>query len=266
MSTARTLAGFAGALVVVAGWAVAGTAAGRAWASDVSAPLRQAVHAVLALVGLLLSSALLGTVGLLAAWPLVAAALAAGVAGAVVLRRHRAERVPPVPEGFPPQRRDLLLVLGAAAILGVRWGAELLHTLSRGFSHADELHYHLTNSALFVQSGETWPIRFTSVGDGSAYHPASSELLHAVGLSVLGSDFLSIFLNLGFGALALVAGWAIGRHAWNHGAGALVVAAVLSLPLVVAESGSTLNDTMAIALLLVAAALLLEAHSAEGST
>lgn len=262
MSTARTLAGLVGVLVVATGWATAGAAAGRAWASDLPAPLRQATQAVLALVGLLLTSALLGTGGLLAPWPLVATAVVAGLSGVHVLRRPGAF-VRRDPGDRRPRRHDPLLG-GAAAIVAVRWGAELLQTLSRGFSHADELHYHLTHSALFVQSGETWPIRFASVGDGSAYHPAHSELLHAVGLAVLGSDFLSIFLNLGFGVLALAAGWAIGRQAGNAGAGALVVAAALSLPLVVAESGSALNDTMAIALLLLAAALLLEAHTASG--
>ena len=161
-------------------------------------------------------------------------------------------------------RRDRWLVAGAVVLVAVRWGAELLQTMARGFSHADELHYHLTHAALFVQSGRTWPIRFTSVGDGAAYHPAHAELLHGIGLSVLGSDFASIFVNLAFATMAVAAGWSIGGRAGVPAAGALIVAAVLSLPLVVAESGSTLNDTMAIALLLVAVALLLAAVEHTG--
>jgi hypothetical protein len=257
VSNARALVGLTGAALVTLGWALCGIAAARRWAGDLPAPLHHATAAVLGLAGLLLSAALLGTVGRLAGWPLTGVAVVAGVLGAAELRRGRRHAAPAV-DGRP-SRLDLALLGAAGGLVAVRWVAELLQTLDRGFSHADELHYHLTHSALFVQSGRTWPIHFTSVGDGSAYHPAHSELLHGLGMAVVGSDFLSIFLNLGFAALALAAGWAIGQHAGNPGAGALVVAASLSLPLVVAESGSALNDTMAIALLLVAAALLLEA-------
>jgi 4-amino-4-deoxy-L-arabinose transferase-like glycosyltransferase len=262
VGNARALAGFAGAALVTTGWALCGIAAARRWAGDLPAPLHQVTAAVLGLAGLLLSAALLGTVGQLAGWPLVAVAILVGALGAAALRRPR--RRAAQPGGGTASRSHKALLGAAGGLVAVRWVAELLQTLDRGFSHADELHYHLTHSALFVQSGRTWPIHFTSVGDGSAYHPAHSELLHALGMAVVGSDFLSIFLNLGFAVLALAAGWAIGRHAGNPGAGALVVAASLSLPLVVAESGSALNDTMAIALLLAAAALLLEACRRDG--
>ena len=151
----------------------------------------------------------------------------------------------------------------AVGVVAIRWVAELLQTLSQGFSQADELHYHLTHAALFVQTGHTWPIRFTSIGDGAAYHPANAELLHGVLLAVLGSDFLSIFLNLVFAALALAAAWMIGSHAGNAPAAILVVAGVLCLPLVTAEAGSALNDTMATAFLLTAVAFLLEATQAD---
>ena len=257
MGTARALAGLAGAVLVTIGWAAFGTAAARRWAADLPLVLHRSAAAVLGLAGALLTAVLLGSVGLLVGWAIVAVGLLAGALGALELRRGETRHEPAPAD--PPARLDLTLLGIAGAVLAVRWAAEVLQTLDRGFSHADELHYHLTLSALFVQSGQTWPIRFMSVGDGAAYHPAHSELLHALGMAVVGSDFLSIFWNLGFAVLAVAAGWAIGRQAGNPGAGALLVAASLALPLAVAESGSALNDTMAIALLLVAVALLLDA-------
>lgn len=262
MSTARTLAGFAGLAVVAGGWWLAGLGAVWAWVPGLRAPLRQLAVAIVGLVGLLLVGAVLGTVGWFRPWPLVAVSAIAGLAGLTGLRSR--PQATGVTRGGEVAGRDRWLLGGAISLVALRWGAELLQTLSRGFSHADELHYHLTHSALFVQSGQTWPIRFTSVGDGAAYHPAHAELLHGVALSVLGSDFASIFVNLGFAAMALAAGWSIGARAGNPAAGSLVVAATLSLPLVVAESGSTLNDTMAIALLLVAVAFLLTAVERTG--
>ena len=263
MSATRSVAGFAGLALVSGAWWLVATTLLRRWVPPLRSPLRQVSAGVLALVGLLLAAAALGTVGWFRPWPLVIVSAIAGAAAVTTMPRLR-----PVARddevAVAVSRRDRWLVAGAVGLVAVRWGAELLQTMARGFSHADELHYHLTHSALFVQSGRTWPIRFTSVGDGAAYHPAHAELLHGIGLSVLGSDFASIFVNLAFAALAVAAGWAIGGRAGQPAAGALIVAAVLSLPLVVAESGSTLNDTMAIALLLAAAALLLAAVDRAG--
>ena len=43
------------------------------------------------------------------------------------------------------------------------------------------------------------------------FYPQNSELVHAVGMVLGGRDFFSVFLNLGWLALALLAAWCIGR-------------------------------------------------------
>ena len=272
MSTGRALLGFVGVATIVVAHAGVAILASRRWFSDSRAPLRQLIQAVLALTSLLAVGIALGTLGWFEPLPLVVGSVVVGVAAVALLPRAGApgtggpaDHGLQEPEPGRPSTPASVGVALAIGLLAVRWTAELIQTVERGFSHADELHYHLTHAALFAQSGRTWPIRFTSVGDGAAYHPAHAELLHGVGLSVFGSDFLSVFVNLVFAAMALAAGWVIGRRAGSAPAGALLVAAVLSLPLVTSESGSALNDTMAIALLLTAVALLLTGPAGVGA-
>lgn len=267
---ARALVGFVGMAVIVAGFGAGAVVARRHWFDGIRVPVSWLIDTVLALVGVLAGGLLLGSVGLFRAETLVISGILVGAIAAMAERRHRLAGTFEAPEASidhdPEQRWAFPGVLAAASVVAVRWIAELLQTLSRGFSQPDELHYHLTHSALFVQSGETWPVRFTSIGDGAAYHPANSELLHAVGLAVIGSDFSSIFLNLAFAAMAMAAGWAIGGRAGNALAGALIVSVFLSAPVIVSESGSALNDTMGIALLLTAVALLFEAGDRRPDT
>lgn len=271
MGTGRTLLGFVGLAGFVAAHATVGSLVRRRWFPHAPAPLRQLVAGIAGLTSACTTGVALGSVGWFRPLPLVLASTVVAVAAALLGRMRPpvdSRPNPPVALGGEPEVRSAWFVPAGAVVvcvLAVRWLAELLQTIERGFSHADELHYHLTHAALFAKTGQTWPVRFTSVGDGAAYHPAHSELLHGVGISVLGSDFASIFLNVVFVAMALAAGWTIGAHVGSGPAGALIVASVLSLPLVVAESGSTLNDTMAIALALTSVALLLAGSATEGA-
>ena len=272
MGTGRALLGLVGILAIAGAHTGVGVVVRRRWYPDLPVPTGPLVAAVVALASATTTGVALGSLGWFRPVPLVLASVAIGVAAPLVPGRRRDGEDPVEPPDPRPRTVvsspswSKVLAAGAIGVLAVRWLAETVQTVERGFSHADELHYHLTHAALFAQSGRTWPIRFTSVGDGSAYHPAHSELLHGVGLSVLGSDFASIGVNLVFVAMALAAGWAIGARARCGPAGLLLVAAVLSLPLVTSEAGSTLNDTMAIALTLTSVALLLEGHARTGAS
>lgn len=269
MGAGRALLGLVGLVTIAGAHAWVGAVVQRRWYPALPAPTRQLIVAVVALTSATTVGALLGTLGWFRPLALVGGSVAVAVAAALGRSRDdhdvEAGADEPAPHGVRTPMWSKAAAAVAAGVLAVRWLAETVQTAERGFSHADELHYHLTHAAFFAQSGRTWPIRFTSVGDGAAYHPAHSELLHGIGLSVLGSDFASIAVNLGFAAMALAAGWAIGARARCAPAGLLLVGALLSLPLVTSEAGSTLNDTMAIALTATSVALLLTGPAGRGA-
>lgn len=263
MSVTRALAGFVGLGIIIVGFGAGAAQLRRRFWPGAVAPTTWLVDTTLGCAAIVVCGSVLGSLGLLHPAPLVATGVTAGGSALAIARtaRRRGTEDTARERAVPTPRPTVWAALATAAVVAIRWSTEVLQTLSRGFSQPDELHYHLTHSALFAQSGDTWPIRFTSVGDGAAYHPANSELLHAIGLVVVGSDFVSIFLNLAFAALALCAGWVLGRRAGFPLCGTLIVATVLCTPVIANEAGSALNDTMAIAFLLAAAALLLEVRS-----
>ena len=263
MSVTRALAGFVGLGIIIVGFGAGAAQLRRRFWPDAVAPTTWLVDATLGCAAIVVCGSVLGSLGLLHPAPLVATGVATGGSALAIARTARRRGTEDIARerAMPTPRLTVWAALATAAVVAIRWSTEVLQTLSRGFSQPDELHYHLTHSALFAQTGATWPIRFTSVGDGAAYHPANSELLHAIGLVVVGSDFVSIFLNLAFAALALCAGWVLGRRAGFPLCGTLIVATVLCTPVIANEAGSALNDTMAIAFLLAGAALLLEVRS-----
>ncbi|HEY5171075.1 MAG TPA: hypothetical protein VIK54_05040, partial [Acidimicrobiia bacterium] len=125
---------------------------------------------------------------------------------------------------------------------------------------ADTLWYHLPVAARFVQTGYTSRLHFVDGGSYTAFFPASSELLHALGMVFLGNDTLSPLLNLGWLALALLAAWCVGRPFGVASLSLLGAAVVLATPeLVLDDGGSALNDIVGLALLLAAIAVLVNA-------
>jgi hypothetical protein len=62
-----------------------------------------------------------------------------------------------------------------------------------------------------VQQGSIAHLHYLDSDPVTVFYPASSELLHAVGMVVMGSDVLSTVMNLGWLALALLAAWCLGR-------------------------------------------------------
>src|SRR5207245_2426187 len=101
---------------------------------------------------------------------------------------------------------------------------------------------------------------FPDGGSYTAFFPASSELMHGLGLLLLGNDVLSPMMNLGWLALALFAAWCIGRPFGVAWVALIGVAIVLTTPeLILDDAGSALNDVVGLALLLASVALLVNA-------
>jgi 4-amino-4-deoxy-L-arabinose transferase-like glycosyltransferase len=96
------------------------------------------------------------------------------------------------------------------------------------------------------------------------FYPQNSELLHAVGILMIGRDTLSLFINFGWLGVAFLAAYCVGRP-YGRGIPAVLAAAILAgcHTLVVREPGAAKNDLMAAALLLAGIALLVEAWNAQ---
>ena len=207
-------------------------------------------------VAVLLVLAALGGLGLAATRARQRPAALNGSAGA-----------PPPPESARPEpiRNPLwvrLVALGSVSLVVADWGTRTADALHHGMSTPDTLWYHMPFAARFAQQGTISPLHFvdTGVDIGSVipFYPANGELVHALGIVALGNDFLSPLLNLGWLSMAFLAAWCVGRP---YGAAPVTVtgaAALLGTPgLVATQPGGAYTDIVGLALVLSAAALLI---------
>ncbi len=245
------------------------------------------VESVTALALLIWLGELLGTLQLFYDWALVAASLvlssvvAWGVrpsppansslsGGGVDLGDHPEEAAPAAPAAgggtksvtgpAGPSALALLVTWAVVALVFAHWGLTAKDALDRGIFNFDSLWYHMPFAADMVQSHSVTALHYTETVFTNWFYPQNSELVHAVGILLAHRDTLSLFVNFAFLGLAFLAAWCIGRP---YGRGHLtVVAAAIVLEchtLVVREPGAAKNDLVAAALLLAAAAILVNA-------
>jgi hypothetical protein len=213
-------------------------------------------------VGLLTVAAeVLGTLHLLYVVPLlIVAVLSALVA-----------RVAPVRPGAGQTARGSKLGFWAAvvatvvvAIVVFDWAVTAKHALDSGIFNFDSLWYHMPFSADIAQSHSTTGMHHVETVFVNWFYPQNSELLHAVGILMIGRDTLSLFINFGWLGVAFLAAYCVGRP-YGRGIPAILAAAILvgCHTLVVREPGAAKNDLMAAALLLAGIAILIEAWNAQ---
>jgi len=223
----------------------------------------RALHVVVLTIAVLVVVAeLLGAVGLFtrAALAVACSAIAAiAVAGAGRLRGTREDDADDVEvEQFGGR-----WMLGAAAIAVIvvlfQWCTYSVERLAGGMVGFDSLWYHMPFAAGYASTGSTVGLHFTQTDPTQTYYPATAELLHAVVIAAFGGwDFLTIFLNLAAAAVALLAGWCIGRPRGVAPLSMIGVAIVLILPIMLAtQPGEGQNDVVALAFILAAAAILM---------
>jgi hypothetical protein len=142
------------------------------------------------------------------------------------------------------------------------WGLTIDSALDRGIFNFDSLWYHMPFAADIAQSHSVLGLHHYETVFTTWFYPENSELLHAVGILLTHRDTLSLFLNLGWLAIAFLAAWCIGRP---YGRGHLSVVAVATLlechTLVVREPGAAKDDLATAAPLLAAIAILVTAWS-----
>jgi hypothetical protein len=134
------------------------------------------------------------------------------------------------------------------------------HALDRGVFNFDSLWYHLPFAVDMVQTHSVVGMHHVETVFTNWFYPQNSELLHGVGILLTGRDTLSLFLNLGWLAVAFLAAYCVGRP-YGRGAVTAIAAAILleCHTLVVRDPGAAKNDLMAAALLLASMAILVEA-------
>jgi len=275
--TGDYLLGVLGLAAIAVSVAIAGRTLRRALLPGwVGAPALLA-NAILAIGVLVAVSQLLGLAGILDGIILVAAC--AIVAGAAL--RIEPTLAKPTPKGrartsVAGERLDegprdapavpnlaLAVAIALATLVALQWAAPTLLALDRGIYGGDSLWYHLPFSAHIAQTGSVTELLFTDPLYLNWFYPQNSELLNADFLLLFGDDFLAPFLNLGWLGVAIVAGWCVGRPYGAAATGLAAVATLMSADLMFSrQPGNANNDVVAIALLLAAVAVLVNARRA----
>ena len=212
----------------------------------------------------------LGTAGLFRPVPMVAASIAVGVTLRLGLRsrfgERGARRRPVLRPGIGPVDAVLTLVsVAGVVVVLLQWTRRSLQSFAHGITAADSIGYHLPHAAFYAQTGQTRAIPYTDFEYLTGLYPATSELFHALGIVLMGSDVLSPGINLVWLALALLAAWCIGSLRGVGSTSLLAAALVMATPMLVGSNAGTAdNDVLGVAL--VVAALALWMRAADMST
>jgi hypothetical protein len=221
------------------------------------ARLAEAVLGVSVLTGLL---QLLAAVGLLEPVVLVLGAIGIGAVAhfAPWLRPADAGEAPPPAPSIPPLYT--LIALAGVAFVAAHWSTGLQDVWGRGMLTFDTLWYHGPFAARIAETGSVWGLHFTDPLYLNWFYPQNSELFHAGGIALFDRDLLSPLVNFAWLGIALLAAWCIGRPYGVAPLSLLAVALVLDTgPLVPREAGTPANDMTGVAMLLAAAAILINA-------
>jgi hypothetical protein len=226
------------------------------------APARLA-EAMIALTIVVAVAESLGAVGLLRMPFVVAGCVAGGLAvGRGSWPAHLTSDQRPYAPAVPGYA--VALAITAAILVLAQWAATLGTALHGGMTGPDTLGYHGPIAATFVQRASIVHPPFIYTDPAIASFPATSELVHAIGILLFSRDLLSPFINLAWLGLALLASWCIGRPRGMGPASLLVALVLLNLPAFSASQPSSGdNDVMALALLLSSLALLCNAEAVD---
>ena len=130
----------------------------------------------------------------------------------------------------------------------------------------DTLWYHGPFAARIAESGSVWGLHFTDPLYLNWFYPQNSELLHGAGIALFDRDLFSPLVNFAWLGVALLAAWCIGRPYGVAPLSLLAVALILDTgPIVPREAGTPANDMAPVALLLAAAAVLINAWGTAGA-
>ena len=156
----------------------------------------------------------------------------------------------------------LLIALGVASWTVAEWTFPTQSSLDFGMFGGDTTWYHMPFSAFIAQEHSTVHLHYTDPLRLAAwFYPQSSELIHAAGIVIFRSDWLSPLVNLVWIAIALLGAWCVGRP-YKVGPATLVAGAIVLDAGVMIETqpGEGRNDIMGLAFLVAFVAFLINGH------
>lgn len=245
-------------LAVTGSFLLSGHLLRRLIVSGWSGPPALLADLVLGLSLMLVSAQVVGIAGLLSRPALLIAGGLTLLACSAAFRLRGRGTEAGEPKGAAAGRVTVPLVIAIAALLLVAsgWVTPTLTSLEAGMYGGDTLWYHMPFSAHFAQTGSITGLLFIDTQYLHSFYPQNSELVHAIGIVLVGSDFLSPVINYFWLALGVLAGWCVGRSFGVALPATLSVTLLLSMEVITArEPGGANNDAMVIALLLAAVAL-----------
>lgn len=210
---------------------------------------------------LTLSLELLGSLSILRLGWIVVVCIAVGLLAALVGWRrapHDATQI----EAPKVQRIALWIAIAVASINVAEWTVPALLSLQQGMFGGDTTWYHMPFAARMAQEHSTVHLIYTDPLRLAAwFYPQSSELIHAAGILLMHTDWLSPLINLAWLAIALLASWCVGRP-YKVGPATLVASAIVldSGVLIQLQPGEGRNDIMGLAFLVAFAAFLINGH------
>lgn len=256
--------GCAGLLVLIGALGVAAVVLRRRL-TQVAGPAAVLVDLALGVSMLVSLAVLAGVIGVLGPGATLGGALVL-VAAVVAWNRQRPPRTVShtATAGSGASQSTPVVKVAVALLVSLvvaSWIRRTLLALEYGIGGVDSLWFHLPLASNFLQSGTILDPVYTDVEFVVApFYPSNSELLGAVWAGFLGGhEIVTAVVGVVWLGVALFAAWRVGC---SRGAGPLSVLAtlpVLGAPMLVAsQAGEAKNDLMAIALLLVAIALVVE--------
>jgi len=214
------------------------------------ATLANVVGTISAVIAL---SEVLGSAGQFRRGPLIVGEVAFGLVSVWWCGRKTSRRAAVAARPSTSDRRsatDVIVASASTALVGAQWSTWVARGLSVGVGNSggpgngDTLWYHLPFAAAFVQSGWTSRLQYVNGEALVTYYPANTSVLHAVGILTMGSDVLSLFVNLALVPVALLAGLCIGERGGSGPAGLAGVAVALTIPVVVVSEAATAKDDL----------------------
>lgn len=234
-------------------------AGARAWrrliVPDWSGALATLADLIGALSGVIVLSELLGSVGQFRRGPMIGAAVALGLSAVWWCARTTSRptgrvETPAAAASVPRPVTEVIVASASTALVAAQWSTWVSRGLSAGIGNSggpgngDTLWYHMPFAAAFVQSGWTSRLQFLNGEALVTYYPANTSVLHAVGILTMGSDVLSLFINVALVPIALLAGWCIGERGGFGPASLAGVAVALTIPVVVVSEAATAKDDL----------------------
>jgi hypothetical protein len=228
---------------------------------EFSGALARLADLTIATALLILALQLLGTLSILTlSWTVVGCIavglLAAGIGWSNAPGAAREVAAPRV------QQVAFWIALGVASWTVAEWTFPAQLSLDQGMFGGDTTWYHMPFAAQIAQEGSTVHLHFTDPLRLAAwFYPQSSELIHAAGIVIFKTDWLSPLINLFWLSIALLAAWCVGRP-YKVGPATLVAGAIVLDAGVMIETqpGEGRNDIMGLAFLIAFAAFLINGH------